>query len=310
MSEAEQYASALRSLAEIAVERFCNPLLFFYIPFCIFGNYRKFVTNLKILTDFSNHIIQQRRKQFRNRKIEKHEAEFGQRKRFAFLDTLLAAEDEGLIDPQGICSEVTTFITAGYDSTSICLTLTLVLLSLHQDVQQRCFEELQQHSDNDKELSAFDYNNFTYLECVIKESLRLFPPAPFIARTCTENCVLNGLFFPKNTQIYIHIFDMMRDPRHFPNPKEFQPDRFLPENTINRHPFAFNPFSAGLRNCIGQKFAMLEIKVFLVSILRNFKVFPVTRVEDLIFEAGVPLAWQNTIKVKLQRRQAEKEKPI
>lgn len=310
MSERGQYYSALRTQEELGIERFCNPLLFFYIPFCIFGNYREFVTSLKIAKDFSSHIIEQRRKQFRHRKIKKHETEFGQRKRFAMLDTLLAAEDEGLIDHQGICSEVNTFIAAGYDTTSICLTLTLVLLSLHQDVQQRCFEELQQLSDNDKELSAFDYNNFTYLECVIKESMRLFPPIPMIARTCTENCVLNGLFLPKNTQIFIHIFDMMRDPRHFPNPTKFQPDRFLPENTIDRHPFAFNPFSAGLRNCIGQKFAMLEIKVALVSILRNFKVFPVTRVEDLIFEVGISLYWQNTIKVKLQRRQAEQEKHI
>lgn len=310
MSEGGQYHTAISALQEVCVERVCNPLLFFNIPFYIFGNYRKKVTNLKIAQDFSNKIIERRRKLFKHRKIEKHDEEFGQKKRFALLDTLLRAEDDGLIDHQGISDEVNTFITAGYDTTAVCLTFTLLMLALHQDVQQRCYEELQQLSDTDQDLSPSDFNNLAYLECVIKESMRLFPPIPLIGRVCTENCVVNGLFLPKNTQIFIHIFDIMRDPRHFPNPTTFEPDRFLPENTVDRHPFAFNPFSAGLRNCIGQKFGMLEIKVLLVSILRNFKLLPVTREEDDILEAGVALCFQNSIKVKIQMRQTEQEKAI
>jgi len=219
------------------------------------------------------------------------------------LDTLLGAENEDLIDHQGICDEVNTFMFEGYDTTSTCLTFTLLMLSLHEEVQQRCFEELQNISKNIEDLSVFDFNNLVYLECVIKESLRLYPPVPFFGRFCTEECVVNGLIMPKGAQINIHSFDIMRDPRHFPNPTAFQPDRFLPENSVDRHPFAFIPFSAGQRNCIGQKFAILEMKVLLVSILQKFKLLPVMRLEDIILEYGIVLRSQTKLKIGLQRRQ-------
>ncbi|KAH8404761.1 hypothetical protein KR222_000529 [Zaprionus bogoriensis] len=305
ISGGERYRRAIHELEEVIVERLCNPLLYFPAYFYFYGSYRKQITNLKIAHDFSSKIIERKRQQFRHQKDTKSADDSGRKQRYAMLDTLLAAEHEGLIDQQGICDEVNTFMFEGYDTTSTCLTFTILMLALHQDVQQRCFEELHQLSDNDDDLSVFNFNQLVYLECVIKESLRLFPPVPFLGRICPEECVVNGLIMPKNTQISIHVFDVMRDPRHFPNPNAFEPDRFLPENTVDRHPFAFIPFSAGQRNCIGQKFAILEIKVMLVSVLRNFKLLPVTRLEDVVFEYGIVLRSQKSIKIRLQRRQVE-----
>lgn len=302
MLEGARYRRAIHALEEVMVERVCNPLLYFQPYFYIFGSYRKHVTNLKIAHDFSSQIIERKRQQFQHRKVSKLGDDYGRKQRYAMLDTLLGAEDEGLIDHQGICDEVNTFMFEGYDTTSTCLIFTLLMLSLHEDVQQRCFGELQQLPESEDDQSVFDFNKLEYLECVIKESLRLFPSVPYLGRNCNEDCVVNGLFMPKNTQISIHVFDIMRDPRHFTNPTEFQPDRFLPENTVDRHPFAFIPFSAGQRNCIGQKFAMLEMKVMLVSILRNFKLLPVTRMKDVIIEYGIVLRSQKSIKIRLERR--------
>ncbi|KAM8716412.1 hypothetical protein ACLKA7_003310 [Drosophila subpalustris] len=299
-----QYRKSIHLLEEVMVERFCNPLLFLRPYFFIYGSYRKHVTNLKIAHEFSSRIIEQKREQFKHQQSVA-EDDYGRKKRYAMLDTLLGAEDEGLIDHQGICDEVNTFMFEGFDTTSTCLTFTLLMLSLHEEVQQRCFEEFQNLSENDDDISVFDFNELDYLECVIKESLRLYPPVPFFGRICTEESVVNGLILPKDTQINIHVFDIMRDPRHFPNPSEFNPDRFLPENTIDRHPFAFIPFSAGQRNCIGQKFAILEMKVLLVSIIRNFKLLPVMRLEDIIFEYGIVLRSQKDVKVKFQHRQKD-----
>lgn len=101
-------------------------------------------------------------------------------------------------------------------------------------------------------LTVFDFNKMQYLECVLKESLRLYPPVPFISRVCVEETHINGLVLPKGTEVHIHVYDIMRDPKHFSDPNSFRPERFLPENTINRHPYAFIPFSAGSRNCIGK----------------------------------------------------------
>lgn len=91
-----------------------------------------------------------------------------------------------------------------------------------------------------------------YLECVLKETLRLYPSVPFVARHCVAETRFNDLILPEFTQINIHIYDIMRDPKHFPEPNLFKPERFFPEVTVKRHPFAYVPFSAGSRNCIGE----------------------------------------------------------
>ena len=110
-----------------------------------------------------------------------------------------------------------------------------------------------------------------YLECCIKEGLRLFPSVPFIGRRSHEDLKLNGYHIPKGTIIFVYIYMLHRDPDVFPDPEKFDPDRFLQENAAGRHPFAFVPFSAGPRNCIGQRFAMSELKVVLAYLLRYFR---------------------------------------
>ncbi|KAH8281979.1 hypothetical protein KR054_004569 [Drosophila jambulina] len=304
MSEGNEYRKAIHSLEEVLIQRVCNPLMYYTWYFFLYGDYRKHSQMLRIVHDFSSKIIQKKREQFKQKQCGEVD-EFGKKQRYAMLDTLLAAEAEGQIDHQGICDEVNTFMFEGYDTTSTCLIFTLLLLALHEDVQQRCYEELENLPEDSDEISVFQFNELVYLECVIKESLRMFPSVPFIGRQCVEECVVNGMVMPKDTQISIHIYDVMRDPRHFPKPNEFKPERFLPENTVNRHPFAFVPFSAGQRNCIGQKFAILEMKVLLAAVIKNFKLLPSTQIEDLTFENGIVLRTQENIKVKLVKRMKE-----
>lgn len=90
------------------------------------------------------------------------------------------------------------------------------------------------------------------LDCFLKETMRLFPSGPILARQVVEETELaNGLILPKNYHINIHIFDIHRNPKHWDSPEEFRPDRFLTENCQKRHPYAYIPFSAGSRNCLG-----------------------------------------------------------
>ncbi|BFF95801.1 probable cytochrome P450 4ac1 [Drosophila madeirensis] len=301
MAEGYQYRESIHAIEAVILQRICNPFLYNRLYFYLYGDYRKHVDNLKIAHDFSSSIIERKRQQFKRKQLGVVD-DFGKKQRYAMLDTLLAAEADGQIDHQGICDEVNTFMFEGYDTTSTCLIFTLLMLALHEDVQEKCLEEVSGLPEDTDSISVFEFNELVFLECAIKESLRMFPSVPFIGRQCMEECVVNGLVMPKDTQINIHIYDIMRDPRHFPNPNEYQPERFLPANTVDRHPFAFVPFSAGQRNCIGQKFAILEMKVLLVAVLRNFKILPVTRLEDLTIENGIVLRTQQKVKVKLVKR--------
>lgn len=111
---------------------------------------------------------------------------------------------------------------------------------------------MQTLSFEEENITYAELNGLKYMECVIKETLRLYPSAPFIARYSDNELVTKtGVIIPKDVNVYIHIYDIHRNPKHWENPEKFYPDRFLPANSINRHPFSFVPFSAGARTCIG-----------------------------------------------------------
>ncbi|XP_036328213.1 probable cytochrome P450 4ac1 [Rhagoletis pomonella] len=298
----KEYRHTIHNLELMMVKRLCNPLLYFELIFYLFEDYKGFYRDLKVAHDFSGMIIQKKREEYRSKQRNANDVsdETGKRKRYAMLDTLFNAESKGIIDHQGICDEVNTFMFEGYDTTSTCLIFALLNLATHQDIQEKCYREVEKCDLPN--LSIFDFNQLEYVERVIKETLRLYPSVPFISRRCMQHSELNGLILPPDTEINIHIYDIMRDERHFPDPLKFDPDRFLPQNSIDRHPFAFVPFSAGSRNCIGQKFAMLEIKAILVGILQNFQLLPATRLQDIRFENGLVLRTKENVLVKMIKR--------
>uniref|UniRef100_A0A1I8NUQ4 Cytochrome P450 n=2 Tax=Stomoxys calcitrans TaxID=35570 RepID=A0A1I8NUQ4_STOCA len=267
----------------------------------------KYLPALKIVHDFSSDVIKKKRQQFAQEfhSDETSEEQLYQKKRYALLDTLLRAEQQGLIDHAGICEEVDTFMFGGFDTTSMTLIFCLMNLSLYPEMQECCYQEILEQTDSD--LSTLDITQLSrlkYLENFLKESMRMYSSVPTIMRTVVEETSLsNGLILPANSYIMVHIFDLHRNPKYFDKPDEFNPDRFLPENSVGRHPYAYTPFSAGQRNCIGQKFAMFEMKTLLVHILRNFKILPAVDAETLQFQSGIIIRTKNEVKVKFVERQ-------
>ncbi|XP_023247321.1 cytochrome P450 4C1, partial [Copidosoma floridanum] len=208
----------------------------------------------------------------------------GKKKQLAMLDLLLAAERNKLIDHEGIKEEVATFVFAGHDTTGTAFIFTTLLLAEHKDVQELARKEVEEvFNQNGGNLNFSALNDLKYVERCIKESMRLYPPVPTIVRYMTEDLQMKNCLAPKGSNVMIHIVDVHRDPNFWPEPDKFDPDRFLPHEVNNRHPFAYIPFSAGFRNCIGQKLAMMELKSVISTILYNFYIEPVDKLGD--FEA-------------------------
>lgn len=170
-------------------------------------------------------------------------------------------------------------------------------------LQQRVFEEINEIVGENKHPDYKTLQDLSYLECFIKEVLRLYPSVPLISRFLGEDITTHdGYELKKGTHVVLHIYDLHRNPKFFPNPEKFDPDRFLPENSRDRHNFAFIPFSAGSRNCIGQKFAMLEVKAVLCGILSNFVVEPVDTPESVEFIIDIVLRTKDSIRLKFLPR--------
>lgn len=191
----------------------------------------------------------------------------------------------------------------GHDTTAMGITWTLYLLGLHQDIQERVFQELCDifNDDINRNIKIEDIKHMKYLENVIKESIRLYPSVPFILRRNTEELKIGDNIIPRNSSLVVYIYGIHHNPEVFENPEVFDPDRFLQENCENRHPFAYVPFSAGPRNCIGQRFAMMVMKTVCANVLRNFKLRSVHH-RDKILVSGDIILRPIEIKMLIEKR--------
>ncbi|TDG48280.1 hypothetical protein AWZ03_005235 [Drosophila navojoa] len=309
-AKGDRYRQSFSMIEKIFIRRFSNPIYWSDTLYELFGSMedKRF---LRDVHEFSSEIIAKRRillAQEIKERGSSQEADddiyINKKQRFAMLDTLIFAEKDGLIDHAGICEEVDTLMFEGFDTTSIGLIFGLMNMSLYQDKQELCYQEISEHiADDFSNLDLNQVSKLKYLECFVKETMRLFPSVPIMSRkTLKETELANGLILPPGAQIVMHIFDVHRNPKYWSSPEEFQPERFFPENSRDRHTYAYVPFSAGQRNCIGQKFALLEMKTLLIVILKKFIVLPLVDPKDIVFHTGITLRCKNDIRVKLVRR--------
>ena len=188
-------------------------------------------------------------------------------KRKAFLDLLLDQHlNGGDLSEEGIREEVDTFMFEGHDTTSMALSWIIFLLGHHPHIQEKLwpeidalFEELEEESSlvegtSSPQIPLSKLKDLKYLDCVVKEGLRLCPSVPFIGRRLHEDMKIKAgeteYTLPSGCIVYVFIYMLHRDPETFASPEVFNPDRFLPENSSGRNPFAFVPFSAGKYLCV------------------------------------------------------------
>nr|CAX94850.1 CYP4M25 protein [Cnaphalocrocis medinalis] len=303
----KSYKEAIYAVGDVLVNRFTNLRYYSDTYFNLSSLGRKQKKHLKTVHYFTKKVIEERKKLVTETNITETEDEsvymFKKKRRTAMLDLLIAAQRDGLIDQAGVQEEVDTFMFEGHDTTAVGLIFFLMVLANRKDIQDKIVAELKEiFGDSQKNITIEDLSKMRYLECCIKESLRLYPPVHFISRNISETVKLSNYTVPAGTICHIHIYDLHRQENLFENPLEFIPERFLPEKCIGRHPYAYIPFSAGPRNCIGQRFAIYEMKSFVAAILRNYKLMPVTRPEDIEFVSDIVLRSNGPVYVQFEKR--------
>ncbi|XP_020607814.1 cytochrome P450 3A41-like [Orbicella faveolata] len=196
-----------------------------------------------------------------------------------------------------------TFILAGYETTSNALAYTTYCLALNPEVQEKLIEEIDE-AVGDKETADYEtVQNLEYLDMVLCEALRLYPPAFRFGRICSESCTLNGVHFLKDTMAIVPVYHLHRDPEYWPDPETFDPERFSPEAKQKRSPYCYLPFGTGPRSCIGMRFALIEAKLALVHLLKRFTFQRSAETEvPLQLKAAVTMAPKNGIQVKIISR--------
>ncbi|XP_032666496.1 cytochrome P450 4C1-like [Odontomachus brunneus] len=291
-----KYRQEVREMGRFFMYRLMNPWFTNDTLFALSPEGRKHKKTVQNLHGFTEKIIAERKAYHKltNDKylyniinkdaMETDNAEIDttQKKRLAMLDLLILASRENHLSDLDIREEVDTFMFEGHDTTSLSICFTLLLLAEHKDIQDRVREEVNTvMKECEGKLTMTSLQNLSYLERCLKESLRLYPSVHSIARIIADDVKLRDSYvIPRGTMVHLNIYDVNRDPNFWPNPDVFDPDRFLPEKTKNRHPYSYLPFSAGPRNCIGQRFAMLELKVIIALLVHNFYLEPIDYLKD------------------------------
>jgi cytochrome P450 len=199
-----------------------------------------------------------------------------------------------------LIDEVMTLVVAGHETTASGLNWTWYLISQHPEVAERLHAEIDAAPDMAApELAQVE--TLRYTQQVVNEALRLYPPGWLLSRRTVEADVLGGYPVPAKTNVLLPLYILHRHPNFWKEPERFWPERFAPEHEAERPRFAYMPFAAGPRHCIGETFALFEMLVHLYKVARRYRL---TYVPDkpLELEAQINLRTRHPLRMRLERR--------
>ncbi|NXE43822.1 CP4F4 protein, partial [Ptilorrhoa leucosticta] len=296
-----EYIQAILELSSLVVRRQLQPLLHPWWLYSLSSDGRRFTRACATVHAFTADVVQRRRRTLARLG---HQAwlDGHQGRSMDFIDLLLLTKDENghTLSDEDIAAEADTFMFEGHDTTASGLAWLFYNLAGHPEHQERCRQEVQEllASRDTADIEWEDLSQLPFTTMCIKESLRLHPPVTAVSRRCTEDIPLRdgrvipkGMAWPGCPQCHhppssavpkvaipippgviclMSIYGTHHNPDLWPEPEVFNPLRFSPENSKGRSPSSFIPFSAGPRNCIGQNFAMAEMKVVVALTLSQF----------------------------------------
>ena len=221
---------------------------------------RRFQEMAKVLDDIVYGLIQQRRQQPHSEQLD-------------LLDMLIQARYEDSDDSMGdqqIRDEVMSLLIAGHETTANTLSWLWYLLGQHPEVADQIEAELD-NALNGRLPTIADFPHLPYSHKVIKESMRLYPSAWSISRRALSDDEIGGYHIPADAIVALSPYTLHRHPAFWPEPEIFDPERFTPEREAERHHYAYIPFGAGARKCIGDQFALMESIIIMPMTLQRFR---------------------------------------
>ena len=194
------------------------------------------------------------------------------------LDRLAAARDEETgegMDDRQMRDEIVTLMLAGHETSAMALSWTLYLLATHPEIEERLFEHLEANLHGEPAATE-DLTQLPYLKQVVQEAMRIYPPVWGYVRRAEEDTELGDYVLPKGSWAGVVTYALHRHPDYWPDPERFDPERFAPARAEERDFFAYLPFAAGPRTCIGAGMAMLEIQLILAQVVPRFRMHVVS----------------------------------
>lgn len=191
----------------------------------------------------------------------------------------LEEEDESKKQPPGTAltmeeaaAQAFIFFLAGFETTSTTISFALFEMAINQNIQDKARQEVDKIFERYQSVTYESVMEMTYLDTVIFETMRKYPPAPVFLRKCTKPYPIpeTNIVIPEGLSVLIPCYGLHRDPEYFPDPERFDPDRFSEENKSKIWDCTYIPFGDGPRNCIGMRFAMIQAKIALSLTIRNF----------------------------------------
>ena len=204
------------------------------------------------------------------------------------------------MDVQQVRDEALIFLLAGHETTSTALTFTLHLLGRHPNEQRLVHDELDTVLDG-RPPNADEAPTLERTMRAIKEAMRLYPPAYAVGRLAAADREIGGYTIPTGSFVVVSQYATHRHPRFWKNPEAFEPARFTPDREAARHPFAYFPFGAGPRSCIGSRFAMLEATIAVAVLLQRFRIHSLR--EDVVLDTqGITLRPRGVVPIRVTAR--------